>query len=112
LGSAFCRAVSARHGSGDGIHAGDVGVAVLDGGPVPTWVFKDFYEICPGSGHAGANGAWWACAYFGCLLVGQTQQLGEHEGFSSLWSKASQGIGHSDLLPNVVYHLPIYRKSG
>jgi len=75
-------------------------------------VFKDFYEICPGSGHAGANGAWWACAYFGRLLVGQTQQLGEHEGFSSLWSKASQGIGHSDLLPNIVYHLPIYRKSG
>jgi hypothetical protein len=43
-------------------------------------------------------------------LVGQAEQLGEHEGFFSLWSKASQGIGHSDLLPNVVYHLPTDRK--
>ncbi len=42
LGSAFCCAVSARHGSGDGIHAGDVGVAALGGGPVLTFVF----EVC------------------------------------------------------------------
>jgi hypothetical protein len=45
-------------------------------------------------------------------LVGQAEQLGEHEGLSSFWSKASQGIGHSDLLPDVVYHLAMNRKSG
>jgi hypothetical protein len=73
---------------------------------------KVLQEICSGSGHAGANSARWACAYVGCLLVGQAQQLGEHEGLPSLWSEASQGIGHSHLLSNVIYHLSIYRESG
>ena len=56
----------------------------MTGGSVCLGMGEDVQQIRPSAGHPGTDGPGGAVADLSCLLIGQTQHLGYHEGGSPL----------------------------